>query len=260
MAYTFFSEVYKSAPHQFLTPSWMPSPPLSKPDCTMQMSPVTDEELAQVIKRCKFFSSSLPFHRISYAILKRCPSLCPALLDLYNRVIMEGSVPSAWKEAAVKLLPKSSAKENPSSPGNFRSIALTPAISKLPSGILKDRWLRHMRLNGYLDSDLQKAFLLTVPGVAEYQAKLAAVINSAHHNKRALAVCWLDIAKAYGSVHHSLIQFSLVHYHAPLSSADCCIPGIRGFQPPFPLRSDPPALSLSTSECIRETLSVWSFS
>ena len=110
---------------------------------------------------------------------------------------------------------RDSAKENPYSPGNFQPIALTPAISKLLSGILKDRWLRHMRLNGYLDSDLQKAFLPTVPGVAEHQAKLAAVINSARRNKKALAVCWLDIANAYGSVHHSLIQFSLAHYHAP---------------------------------------------
>ena len=28
-------------------------------------------------------------------------------------------------------------------------------------------------------------------------------------------MCWLDIANAYGSVHHSLIQFSLQHYYAP---------------------------------------------
>ena len=72
-----------------------------------------------------------------------------------------------------------------------------------------------MRANGYLDSDLQKAFLPTTPGVVEHQAKLAAVIRSARQQKRSLAVAWLDIANAYGSVHHSLIQFSLAHYHAP---------------------------------------------
>ena len=63
-----------------------------------------------------------------------------------------------------------------------RETALTPTISKLLSGILRDRWLRHMRLNNYLDSDLQKAFLLnnyldsdlqkaflpTIPGVSEH--------------------------------------------------------------------------------------------
>ena len=30
-----------------------------------------------------------------------------------------------------------------------------------------------------------------------------------------MAIAWLDIANAYGSVHHSLIQFSLEHYHTP---------------------------------------------
>ena len=154
--------------------------------------------------------------RISYLIFKRCPSLRPALLDLFNRVIMEGSVPSSWKVAVIRLIPKSSAKDDLASPGNFRPIALTSTISKLLSGILKNRWLRHMRANDYMDPDLQKAFLPTVPGVVEHQAKLAAVIKSAHQQKQSLGIAWLDIANAYGSVHHELIQFSMVHYHAPL--------------------------------------------
>ena len=214
-AHAYFSEVYKSAPYQFQSPSWMPSPPPPQPDCTMEMTPITDEELAQVIKRSRSSSAPSPFDRVSYTILKRCPSLRPALLDLFNRVIMEGSIPSAWKAAAIKLIPKSSAKEDPSSPNNFRPIALTSAISKLLSSILKDRWLGHMRVNNYLNPDLQKAFLPTIPGVVEHQAKLAAVIKSARRSKRSLAIAWLDIANAYGSVHHSLIQFSLAHYHAP---------------------------------------------
>ena len=70
-----------------------------------------------------------------------------------------------------------------------------------------------MRVNNY--PNLQKAFLPTTPGVAEHQAKLAAVIKSARHDKHSLDVAWLDITNAYGSVHHSFIQFSLAHYHAP---------------------------------------------
>lgn len=72
-----------------------------------------------------------------------------------------------------------------------------------------------MKYNGFLNTDQQKAFLPTIPGVAEHQAKLAAIISSARREKGSLAVAWLDIANAYGSVHHSLIQFSLQHYHAP---------------------------------------------
>jgi len=168
----------------------------------MDMAPFTAEELARVIRKSRHSSAPSPFDRISYAILKRCPSLHPALLDLYHRVIMEGRIPSAWKVAAVKLIPKSSAREDPSAPGNFRPIALTPAVSKLFSSIMKDRWLRHMHTNNYLNPNLQKASLPTIPGVAEHQAKLAAVIKSARQDKRLLAIAWLDIAHAYGSIHH----------------------------------------------------------
>ena len=42
--------------------------------------------------------------------------------------------------------------------------------------------------------------------------KLATVLNEKH---KSLAVCWIDIANAYGSVHHSLISYALQHYHAP---------------------------------------------
>ena len=73
-----------------------------------------------------------------------------------------------------------------------------------------------MTANSYLDSYLQTAFLPTTPGVVDHQAKLAAIIKLAQQQKRSLTIAWLDIANAYGSVHHSLIQFSLAHYHAPL--------------------------------------------
>ena len=72
-----------------------------------------------------------------------------------------------------------------------------------------------MKTNKYLVSDFQKAFLSTVPGVREHQDKLAAIIKAAKRAKRPLAVAWLDIANAYGSVHHALIQFAMSHYHAP---------------------------------------------
>lgn len=183
----------------------MPIPSTPVPEQVMEMSPISAEELDKVLKKSKPSSAPSPFDRISYAILKRCQSLRPALLNLFNRVIMEGSVPSSWRTAAVKLIPKSSASDDSSTPANFRPIALTPAVGKLLSGILRDRWLRHMRSNNYLDPNLQKAFLPTVPGVTEHHAKLAVIIKSSRNLKRSLAIAWLDIANAYGSVHHSLI-------------------------------------------------------
>ena len=72
-----------------------------------------------------------------------------------------------------------------------------------------------MSINGYLDSDVQKAFLPSVPRVSEHQCKLATIITAARKSKQSLSVAWLDIANAYGSIHHSLIQFAMSHYYAP---------------------------------------------
>ena len=44
-------------------------------------------------------------------------------------------------------------------------------------------------------------------------------------------MCWLDLANAYGSVHHSLIEFSLRHYNAPpqfLSMMQALYSGLNG--------------------------------
>ena len=55
----------------------------------------------------------------------------------------------------------------------------------------------------------------TVPGCTEHHLKLSSILAEAREKHKSVAICWLDLANAYGSVHHSLIQFSLRHYHAP---------------------------------------------
>ena len=42
------------------------------------------------------------------------------------------------------------------------------------------------------------------------------LIKDAHTKHKSLTVCWLDLANAFGSVHHQLIDFCLHHYHAPM--------------------------------------------
>ena len=72
-----------------------------------------------------------------------------------------------------------------------------------------------MLANMYVDRSTQKAFMPATPGCSEHHLKLLSILNDAKRKHRSLAVCWVDLANAYGSVHHSLIQFSLNHYHAP---------------------------------------------
>ena len=70
-----------------------------------------------------------------------------------------------------------------------------------------------MRANGYLDRSVQKAFMNKASGCIEHHAKLT-ILRNARSKHTSLVVCWLDLANTYGSVHHSLINFSLAHYHA----------------------------------------------
>ena len=126
-AYRFFSSTYKSSSSEvFHQPSWMPDTPA--PSTLFYHGSITHEELAFTLKKCRCGSAPNPLDGISYTILKQCPSLRPALLHLYNTCIMQSQVPSQWKAAVIKLIPKPAAQSCPSNPKNFRPIALTSCI------------------------------------------------------------------------------------------------------------------------------------
>ena len=212
-AFHFFSTTYQSTPASFMRPSWMPTP--QPPTTEFETDTIVAEEIQAVVKRTKSGSSPSPFDQVPYQVFKRCPDLTAALIDLFNCCWATKTIPLAWKTAGIKLLGKSSAIDNPSTPTNFRPIALTSCIGKFFTSILKNRWLNYMLENGYLDPRVQKAFMTATPGCTEHHSKLASILFEARKKHKSLAVAWLDLANAYGSVHHSLIQFSMKHYHAP---------------------------------------------
>ncbi len=189
----------------------MPTPKL--PTVEFDEDFILPEEVETVVNRSKAASSPSPFDQVPYQIFKRCSSLNAALLGLFNYCWSTSTIPSAWKTAEIKLIDKSSVTEDPQTTANLRPIALTSCIGKLFTTLLKNRWLEFMLENGYLDRSIQKAFMSATPGCTEHHSKLATILSEARKKHKSLA--WLDLANANGSVHHSLIQFSLKHYHAP---------------------------------------------
>ena len=97
----------------------------------------------------------------------------------------------------------------PEKPGNFRPIALTSCIGKVFTSILKNTWMEFMLSNGYLKTYVQKAFMRNIPGCTEQFYKLMAAIQEAHRKHKSITICWLELANAYESVHHGLIDFTL---------------------------------------------------
>ena len=102
----YFSRVYSTTPKSFSHPEWMPECP--QPSVPMTTAPFT-EEVRGVISSLKSSSAPSPADQIPYAIIKRCHSLLPALLHMYNRCWTTQTIPSAWKVGIVHLLSKKKA-------------------------------------------------------------------------------------------------------------------------------------------------------
>ena len=177
-ATSFFSDIHHSSAQSFAQPEWLPTS--SPPEVELDCSPFSLNEVARVVKRMKTQSAPSPFDRVGYVVFKRCLSLLPVLVQLFNACWDQSIIPQEWKCAAIKLIPKGSVVEDPTNPANFRPIALTACIGKLFTTLLRNRWLRYMISNKYLDPSLQKAFMPTVPGCTEHHLKLSSVLTEAH--------------------------------------------------------------------------------
>ena len=212
-AQSFFTDVYSTTPKSFTRPLWMPEPPL--PTVPMVTSEFTEEEVRHIILKSKSASTPSPADQVPYVVLKKCPSLIPALLHIFNSCWGLQRVPEAWKVGVIRLLGKKKAEDDPSKPNNFRPIALTSCIGKVFTSLLKQRWMSYMVGYNYLNTAVQKAFVNGVPGCTEHHHKLLSTINDARRKHKSHCVCWLDLANAFDSDHHDLIRFSLQHYHAP---------------------------------------------
>ena len=69
--------------------------------------------------------------------------------------------------------------------------------------------------NKYIKTSSQKGFLFGVPGCIEHSFALVGALRKVRAEKRAIVMSWIDLANAYGSVKHNLIQFALNWYHVP---------------------------------------------
>ena len=72
--------------------------------------------------------------------------------------------------------------------------------------------------NSYIDRSVQKGFLKGVAGCVEHTFSLQEILRDAYDHNRQIVVTWIDLATAYGSVMHNLIQFALEWYHVPIKA------------------------------------------
>ena len=78
-----------------------------------------------------------------------------------------------------------------------------------------DRLTDFLVKNKFINTSLQKGGIPKVAGCLEHTAILSQLINEAKREKKNLVVTWLDIANAYGSIPHKVINAALEAAQVP---------------------------------------------
>ena len=94
----------------------------------------------------------------------------------------------------------------------FRTISVLNVEVKMYMSVLAKRMSGYMVENSYIDTSIQKAGIPGVSGCIAYTSVISQLIKEAKKGKNFAAV-WLDLANAYGSVPHQLIESAMELYH-----------------------------------------------
>jgi Reverse transcriptase (RNA-dependent DNA polymerase) len=149
---------------------------------------------------------------LTYVPYKKCNAIMKFFTKLARKVWKSKDIPADWSMAYIVLLSKS---DNLSVVSEFRPIAIACVAGKIFFSVLSDRLQVFMLKNDYISKEIQKGFLTGLPGCLEHTFALMEALRDAKDCHRQIIIAWLDLANAYGSVRHNLIQFALNWYHVP---------------------------------------------
>ena len=168
-------------------------------------------EVRDVIKKARAASAPGP-SGVPYKVYKKCPALTKILWKLIRVIWRRGRLTDAWLKADGCFIPK---EENSKGIKMFRTISLLNVEGKICLAILARRFNKFLLRNSYIDTTVQKGGVTGVPGCLEHTSAVTQLMREAKENKGDLAVIWLDLANAYGSIPHQVIQTALKRYHVP---------------------------------------------
>lgn len=87
--------------------------------------------------------------------------------------------------------------------------------SKIFFSVIAKRLSNLLLSNRYIDTSVQKGGIPGVPGCLEHTGVVTQLISEARESGGDLAVLWLDLTNAYGSIPHKLVEVVLEKYHVP---------------------------------------------
>ena len=201
-----YSDSQREAPLEIQNLVW-PAAPEGK----FNNKPPTLDEVKNVVKKARAKSAPGP-NGIPYLLYKKCPKVLEWLHKMIRSAWRNQKISDQWMRAEGVYIPK---EQNSSSINQFRPISLLNVEGKIFFSVMAARLTKYLTENKYLDLSVQKGGIPGMPGCLEHATLIWDAIQKARTEKRDIDVVWLDLANAYGSVPHDMIQLALEMYHIP---------------------------------------------
>ena len=179
---------------------------LSEEEGEMLTSPITPREVRNALLATKALTAAGPDGVAAYKV-KASAGDGTLLATLFNVWLIEQRIPDSLKEARSILLPKG--KTDLHLLGNWRPLTIGSILARIYTKILAKRLTSKVPLN-----PMQRGFI-PAPGVSENILLLDRIIRLAKKTKGQLSVAFLDLAKAFDTVSHDLVQKGLERFNVP---------------------------------------------
>ena len=166
---------------------------------------VKNEDIINIIENIKTKAFGSDQLNITLIMLC-CPFVVEYIKHIINQCISTSYFPIGWKEAVVSPLPKVS---NPKELGQFRSISILPALSKILERILEQQIRSH--INEYNILPPKQSGFRSGFSCATAMADVTDDIINARDNNEVTALVLLDYTKAFDFLNHTIL-ISILHY------------------------------------------------
>ncbi|RXN38269.1 reverse transcriptase [Labeo rohita] len=201
---------FKMAKEEERTALGLVAPP--EPGIQFDCAEPTLKEVEEAVRAARSSSAPGP-SGVPYKVYKQCPQLLRRLWKILKVIWRRGKVAAQWRYAEGVWIPK---EEGSCDIEQFRIISLLSVESKIFFKIVSQRLTVFLQKNSYIDTSVQKGGVPGVPGCLEHTGVVTQLIREAKESKGDLATLWLDLANAYGSIPHKLVEIALVRHHVPV--------------------------------------------
>ena len=183
-------------------------------------------EMQEVVRATRSASAPGP-SGVLYIVCKRCKGVLQILWKILRVIWRRGKIVEQWRFAKGVWIPK---EEGSKLLDQFRLISLLNTESKIFFSLLSRRLSDFFLGNGYIDTSVQKGGVAGMPGCLEHTGVLTQLLREAKENKGDLIALWLDLANAYGSMPHKLVEEALTRHHVPPSVCDLIADYYKNFR------------------------------